>query len=51
MAPDIPWSRIIGMGNVLAHGNFEINPDIDWGNLIKSDREELSPCFDSRIFG
>lgn len=30
MAPDIPWSKIIGMRNVLVHGYFEIDTDIVW---------------------
>ena len=30
MAPEVPWSKIIGMRNVLVHGYFEIDVDIVW---------------------
>ncbi len=30
MAPEIEWSKIIGMRNVLIHGYFEIDLDIVW---------------------
>ncbi len=29
-APAIPWSKIIGMRNVLVHGYFDIDRDIVW---------------------
>jgi uncharacterized protein with HEPN domain len=29
-APDIEWSKIIGMRNVLVHGYFDIDVDIVW---------------------
>lgn len=29
-APDIPWREIIAMRNRLAHGYFDLNPDIVW---------------------
>lgn len=28
--PPHPWSDIIGMRNVLAHGHFGVDPDIVW---------------------
>ncbi|GIV81658.1 MAG: DUF86 domain-containing protein [Anaerolineae bacterium] len=30
LAPDIPWSKIVGMRNVLVHGYFDIDTDIVW---------------------
>ncbi len=30
LAPDVPWSSIIGMRNVLIHGYFDIDADIVW---------------------
>lgn len=30
LAPDIPWSKIIGMRNILVHGYFDIDTDIVW---------------------
>ena len=29
-APEIPWSNIIGMRNILVHGYFDIDTDIVW---------------------
>ncbi|WOD38190.1 DUF86 domain-containing protein [Nodosilinea sp. E11] len=28
--PEVPWSQIIGMRNVLAHNYFEVDVDIVW---------------------
>jgi uncharacterized protein with HEPN domain len=30
LASDIPWPKIIGMRNVLAHDYFDIDTDIVW---------------------
>lgn len=30
LAPEIPWSDIIGMRNILVHGYFDIDTDIVW---------------------
>jgi len=30
LAPDIPWSKIVGMRNILVHGYFDIDTDIVW---------------------
>ncbi len=30
LAPEIPWSSIIGMRNILVHGYFDIDTDIVW---------------------
>lgn len=43
MAPDIPWSRTIGMRNVLVHGYFEIDPDIVW-TAVSRDVPGLRPA-------
>jgi uncharacterized protein with HEPN domain len=29
-APEVPWSEIIGMRNILVHGYFDIDTDIVW---------------------
>ncbi|GIU83152.1 MAG: DUF86 domain-containing protein [Acidobacteria bacterium] len=34
-APDIPWSKIIGMRNIPVHGYFEIDTDIVWAAVQK----------------
>lgn len=30
LAPEIPWSEIIGMRNILVHGYFDIDTYIVW---------------------
>lgn len=30
LAPEIPWSNIVGMRNILVHGYFDIDTDIVW---------------------
>ena len=30
MSQDVPWTKVIGMRNVLVHGYFEIDADIVW---------------------
>jgi len=41
-APDIPWSKIIGMRTILVHNYFEIDLDIVW-DAIKVDVPNLKP--------
>lgn len=38
--PEIPWSGIIGMRNILAHNYFEIDLDIVW-NAVNQDLPSL----------
>lgn len=30
LSPEVPWSNIIGMRNILVHGYFDIDTDIVW---------------------
>ncbi len=54
LAPTIPWSKIIGMRNVLVHGYFDIDTDIVWEAiyhdipLLKEDIEQLSVTLETR---
>jgi uncharacterized protein with HEPN domain len=36
----IPWSKIIGMRNILVHGYFEIDNDVVW-SVVENDMPEL----------
>ena len=40
--PEIPWSKIIGMRNVLAHQYFGIDLDIVW-QVIERDLPQIKP--------
>jgi len=44
----IPWSKIIGMRNVLAHGYFEIDTEIVW-NAATRDALALKPAVEQLI--
>ncbi len=48
LAPDIPWSKIIGMRNILVHGYFEIDTDIVWG-AVQRDVPTLKPAVEALL--
>lgn len=35
LAPDVPWSQVIGARNVIVHGYADVEPDRIWG-IVKS---------------
>jgi len=35
LAPEIPWSNIIGMRNILVHGYFDIDTGIVWDAAMR----------------
>jgi len=37
---EIPWSKIIGMRNILVHGYFEIDNEVVW-SVVENDLPEL----------
>ena len=43
--PDIPWSDIIGMRNVLVHHYFAIDKDAIW-NVVERDLPAMKKRFD-----
>lgn len=46
--PDVPWRDIAGMRDVLAHGYFEISPEIVW-KTVKNDLENLKTAIEQMI--
>jgi uncharacterized protein with HEPN domain len=45
LAPEIPWSNIIGMRNILVHGYFEIDTEIVW-NAATRDVPAIKPAME-----
>lgn len=43
IAPEIPWSNIVGMRNILVHGYFDIDTDIVW-NAATRDVPAIKPA-------
>lgn len=41
LAPDVPWSQVIGARNIIVHGYAEIEPDRIW-DIVKSHVPSLS---------
>ena len=54
-APEIPWSEIVGMRNILVHGYFDIDTDIVWDAatrdvpVIKSAVERLLKTLEGKM--
>jgi uncharacterized protein with HEPN domain len=40
LAPDVPWSQVIGARNVIVHGSTEVVPDRIW-DIVKSQLPSL----------
>lgn len=47
-SPDIPWSDIIGMRNILVHHYFGIDRDAVW-NVVERDLPALKRQLSSRV--
>lgn len=45
LAPDVPWSQVIGARNVIVHGYAEIEPDRIW-DIVKSHIPSLRVAVD-----
>ena len=35
LAPDVPWTKMIGMRNVLVHGYFDVDTEIVWNTATR----------------
>ncbi len=44
--PQVPWSQIIGMRNILTHNYFEVDLDVVW-LVIERELPNLKPQIDS----
>lgn len=33
LAPEIPWTKVIGMRNILVHGYFEVDTEVVWATV------------------
>jgi uncharacterized protein with HEPN domain len=42
--PEVPWSSIVGMRNILVHQYFEIDTDIVW-TVVETDLPKLKEWF------
>lgn len=40
LSPQIPWTKIIGMRNILVHGYFEVDTEVVW-DAVKNDLPTL----------
>lgn len=40
--PDLHWYKMVGLRNRIAHGYFEIDPEIIWDTLMGSSLDELN---------
>ncbi|MBD1806192.1 DUF86 domain-containing protein [Microcoleus sp. FACHB-SPT15] len=40
--PDIPWTQMIGMRNILTHNYFELDLDVVW-SVVEHNLPELKP--------
>lgn len=40
--PNLHWYKIVGLRNRIAHGYFEVDPDIIWDTLTSGPLDELT---------
>jgi uncharacterized protein with HEPN domain len=46
--PEVDWSEVIGLGNVLRHGYHAVDDDTIW-EILTTNLSELSPVIDRMI--
>lgn len=47
-APDVPWTKMIGMRNILVHGYFHIDTTVVWQTVTK-DLPALKPAIEQLL--
>ena len=48
LVPEVPWTNVIGMRNVLVHGYFDVDTEAVWETATK-DAPALKPAIEKLL--